>query len=132
MSRRCVEAGLGDGAEVDLSPEAAGPPEGGKVLGLGSAPMEAVLCMGPYDAEQAAGVKFAQVYRCFVPVQETHNKRHRESLLRLRAATGAVTRERETSEGALEIYITKCPCKKVPGGKCRAGAATRKQLVRTA
>ena len=32
--------------------------------------MEAVLGICPYDAEQAAGVKFAQVYRCFVPVQE--------------------------------------------------------------
>jgi len=58
-----VAACRGDGveagrvAEVDLSPEAAGPPEGGKVLGRGSAPMEAVLSIGPYDAEQAAGVK---------------------------------------------------------------------------
>ena len=58
-----------DGAEVDLSlPEAAGTPEGCKVLGRGSAPMEAVLGIGPYDAERAAGVEFAQVYRCFVPL----------------------------------------------------------------
>ena len=64
-----VEAGRV--AEVDLSPEAAGPPEGGKVLGRGSAPMGAVLATGPDDAEQAAGVELAQVYRCFVPVQET-------------------------------------------------------------
>ena len=63
--------------------EAAGPPEGGKVLGRGSAPMGAVLGIGPYDAERAAGVEFAQVYRCFVPVQETPS---RESLLRFRAA----------------------------------------------
>ena len=35
-------------------PEAAGTPEGGKVLGRGSAPMDAVLSIGPYDAEQAA------------------------------------------------------------------------------
>ena len=48
-------------------PEAAGP-EGGKVLGRGSAPMGAVLGIGPYDAERAAGVEFAQVYRCFVPL----------------------------------------------------------------
>ena len=39
-------------------PEAAGTPEGGKVLGRGSAPMDAVLSIGPYDAEQAAAVKF--------------------------------------------------------------------------
>ena len=43
-------------------------PEGGKVLGRGSAPMGAVLGIGPYDAERAAGVEFAQVYRCFVPL----------------------------------------------------------------
>ena len=55
-------------------PEAAGTPEGGKVLGRGSAPMGAVLGIGPYDAERAAGVEFAQVYRCFVPVQETHKR----------------------------------------------------------
>ena len=74
-------------------PEAAGTPEGGKVLGRGSAPMEAVLSIGPYDAEQAAGVDLAQVYRCFVPVQETHTASGRESLLRFRAA------RREPSQG---------------------------------
>ena len=86
-------------------PEAAGTPEGGKVLGRGSAPMDAVLSIGPYDAEQAAGVKFAQVYRCFVPVQETHNTSGRESLLQFRARRGtrAVKRERKTPEGVLEI-----------------------------
>ena len=63
-----------DGAEVISLREAAGTPEGGKVLGRGSAPMGAVLGIGPYDAERAAGVEFAQVYRCFVPLQETHNK----------------------------------------------------------
>ena len=57
-----------DGAKVDLSPEAAGTPEGCKVLGRGSAPMGAVLGIGPYDAQRAAGVEFAQVYRCFVPL----------------------------------------------------------------
>ena len=96
-----------DGAKVDLSPEAAGTPEGCKVLGRGSAPMGAVLGIGPYDAERATGVEFAQVYRCFVPVQAQSS---RESfgelcpaLLQLRAAARAVTRERETSGGALEI-----------------------------
>jgi len=64
--------------------------------------MDAVLSIGPYDAEQAAGVEFAQVYRCFVPVQETQTS-GRESLLRLRAAR-AVTRDREVSGGAVEIY----------------------------
>ena len=44
------------------------------MLGRGSAPMEAVLGIGPYDAEQAAGVTVPQVYRCFVPVQETQQK----------------------------------------------------------
>ena len=78
-------------------PEAAGTPEGGKVLGRGSAPMEAVLGIGPYDADQAAGVKFAQVYRCFVPVQETHNTSGRESLLRFRAAPREPSRGRERS-----------------------------------
>ena len=73
-------------------PEAAGTPEGGKVLGQGSAPMEAVLSTDPYDAEQAAGVEFAQVYRCFVPVQETQTS-GRESLLQFRAA------RREPSQG---------------------------------
>ena len=62
-----VDAGRVDGAEVDLSPEAAGPPEGGKVLGRGSAPMDAVLSIGPYDAEQAAGVKFCSSVPVFVP-----------------------------------------------------------------
>ena len=74
-------------------PEAAGTPEGGKVLGRGSAPMEAVLSTGPYDAEQAAGVEFAQEYRCFVPVQETQTS-GRESLLRLRGATSRHEGER--------------------------------------
>ena len=77
-------------------PEAAGTPEGGKVLGRGSAPMEAVLSIGPYDAEQAAGVEFAQVYRCFVPVQETKTS-GRESLLRFRAAPREPSRGRERS-----------------------------------
>ena len=129
-----------DGAEVDLSPEAAGPPEGGKVLGRGSAPMDAVLSIGPYDADQAAGVTSFQVYRCFVPLQGDATHR-RESfcptLLQLRAATRAVTREKTTSQGALEMYITKRPCKKVPVGNAHgltsAGpTSTRKQLVRTA
>ena len=86
-------------------PEAAGTPEGGKVLGRGSAPMDAVLATVPDDAEQAAGVTFPQVYRCFVPVQETHNTSGRESLLQFRARRGtrAVKRERKNSEGALEI-----------------------------
>ena len=88
-----------DGAEVDLSPEAAGPPEGGKVLGRGSAPMDAVLSIGPYGAEQAAGVEFAQVYRCFVPVQETQTS-GRESLLRLRAARRETSRGGKRSPGA--------------------------------
>ena len=85
-------------------PEAAGTPEGGKVLGRGSAPMGAVLGIGPYDADQAAGVKFAQVYRCFVPVQETHNKRQGELAAVSRGATRAVARGREVSGGAVEIY----------------------------
>ena len=80
-------------------PEAAGPPEGGKVLGRGSAPMDAVLSIGPYDAEQAAGVEFAQVYRCFVPVQETQTS-GRESLLRLRAARREPSRGTGRSPGA--------------------------------
>ena len=84
-------------------PEAAGTPEGGKVLGLGSAPMEAVLCMGPYDAEQAAGVKFAQVYRCFVPVQETQQKAAGELAAVSRGGARAIAREREVSGDAVEI-----------------------------
>ena len=64
--------------------------------------MEAVLLIGPDDAEQAAAVELAQVYRCFVPVQETQLLL-RESLLQFRAAR-AVTREREVSGGAVEIY----------------------------
>ena len=74
-------------------PEAAGTPEGGKVLGRGSAPMEAVLSIGPYDAEQAAAVTFPQVYRCFV-------QKRRESLLRLRAARRETSRGGERSPGA--------------------------------
>ena len=93
-----VEAGRV--AEVDLSPEAAGPPEGGKVLGRGSAPMGAVLATGPDDAEQAAGVELAQVYRCFVPVQETHNTSGRESLLQFRAARREPSRGRKRPPGA--------------------------------
>ena len=56
--------------------------------------MDAVLSIGPYDAEQAAGVEFAQVYRCFVPVQETQGQRQGE--------LAAVSREaapREASQG---------------------------------
>ena len=78
-------------------PEAAGTPEGGKVLGRGSAPMGAVLGIGPYDAERATGVEFAQVYRCFVPVQETHNTSGRESLLQFRAAPREPSRGKERS-----------------------------------
>ena len=81
-------------------PEAAGTPEGGKVLGRGSAPMDAVLSIGPYDAERAAGVEFAQVYRCFVPVQETQKTQGElfATLLQLRAAAArAVMGEREAS-----------------------------------
>ena len=79
-------------------PEAAGTPEGGKVLGRGSAPMGAVLGIGPYDAERATGVEFAQVYRCFVPVQETPSS-GRESLLQFRAAPREPSRGRERSPG---------------------------------
>ena len=86
-----------NGAGVISLREAAGPPEGGKVLGRGSAPMGAVLGIGPYDAQRAAGVEFAQVYRCFVPVQETPS---RESLLRFRAARREPSRGRERSPGA--------------------------------
>ena len=103
-------------------PEAAGTPEGGKVLGRGSAPMGAVLATGPDDAEQAAGVELAQVYRCFVPVQETHTKAAGRACCGFArgGATRAVTRERKTSEGALEIYITKYPCKNCQGDAPRA------------
>ena len=87
-----------DGAKVDLSPEAAGTPEGCKVLGRGSAPMGAVLGIGPYDAERATGVEFAQVYRCFVPVPETHTS-GRESLLRFRAARPEPSRGGEKTPG---------------------------------
>ena len=76
-------------------PEAAGTPEGGKVLRRGSAPMEVVLATGPDDAEQAAGVNFPQVYRCFVPVRETHKTSGRESLLRFRAARREPSRGRD-------------------------------------
>ena len=69
------------------------------MLGRGSAPMEAVLSIGPYDAEQAAAVTFPQVYRCFVPVQETQQKR-RESLLRFRAAQREPSRGGERYPGA--------------------------------
>ena len=62
--------------------------------------MDAVLSIGPYDAEQAAGVKFGQVYRCFVPVQETHKRPGRESLLQLRAARREPSRGGERSLGA--------------------------------
>ena len=72
--------------------------------------MEAMLSLGLYDAEQAASVKFTGALCCFVPVQETQTS-GRESLLRFRGAARAVTRERETSEGALEIHTTKCLCK---------------------
>ena len=44
------------------------------------------------------------------------------TLLQLRAATRAVTRERKTTEGALGIYTTMCPCKKSARGKCPAGS----------
>ena len=86
-------------AEVISLREAAGPPEGGKVLRRGSAPMGAVLGIGPYDAERAAGVEFAQVYRCFVPVQETQQAQGELAAVS-RGAARAVTRERERSPGA--------------------------------
>ena len=95
-----------NGAGVISLREAAGPPEGGKVLGRGSAPMEAVLSIGPYDAEHAAGVTFPQVYRCFVPVQDAAKVAGTEGELAAvsRGATRAVTRGREVSGGAVEIY----------------------------
>ena len=74
------------------------------MLGRGSAPMEAVLSIGPYDAEQAAGVKFAHVYRCFVPVQGDANKAPGELAAVSRGATRAIAREGEVSGGAVEIY----------------------------
>ena len=86
-------------------PEAAGTPEGGKVLGRGSAPMDAVLSIGPYDAEQAAGVKFAQVYRCFCAgAGDAHKAPQGELAAVSRGATRAVARERDASGGAVEIY----------------------------
>ena len=87
-------------------PEAAGTPEGGKVLGRGSAPMGAVLATGPDDAEQAAGVELAQVYRCFVPVQDAAKVAGTEGELAAvsRGATRPVTSEREVSGGVVEIY----------------------------
>ncbi len=51
--------------------EAAGTPEGGKVLGQGSAQMDAVLSIGPYDAEQAAGVESGPSLPVLLPLQET-------------------------------------------------------------
>ena len=126
-----VVACRGDGSRLAASmarrlislTEAAGTPEGGKVLGRGSAPMGAVLGIGPYDAEQAAGVKFAQVYRCFVPVQG--DATHKESFLpHLAAVTRGGDANRhggaECLGSILEIYITKRPCKKVPVGNCPA------------
>ena len=61
--------------------------------------MEAVLLIGPYDAEQAAAVELAQAYRCFVPVQETQAS-GRESLLQFRAARREPSRGRGKSPGA--------------------------------
>ena len=80
-------------------PEAAGTPEGGKVLGRGSAPMDAVLSIGPYDAEQAAGVTFPQVYRYCAGAGDAKTQGELfATLLQLRAAAArAVIGEREAS-----------------------------------
>ena len=79
-------------------PEAAGTPEGGKVLGRGSAPMDAVLSIGPYDAEQAAGVTFPQVYRYCAGAGDAKHRESFATLLQLRAAAArAVMGEREAS-----------------------------------
>ena len=102
-------------------PEAAGTPEGGKVLGRGSAPMDAVLSIGPYDAEQAAGVTFPQVYRCFVPVQETQTS-GRESFLP--PCCSYARRRREPSWGSgrprghTRDIDNKAPMQKSASGKC--------------
>ena len=98
-----MEAGRVDGAEVDLSPGGCSTPEGGKVLGRGSAPMEAMLSIGPYDAEQAAGVKFCSSVPVFVPVQETHNKQGELAAVSRGAARAIAGRERGL-RGAVEIY----------------------------
>ena len=58
------------------------------MLGRGSAPMEAVLSIGPYDAEQAAGVDCSSSVPVFCAGAETQGQAQdgRESLLQFRAA----------------------------------------------
>ena len=92
-----------DGAEVDLSPEAAGPPEGGKVLGRGSAPMDAVLSIGPYDAEQAAGVTFPQVYRYCAGAGDAKNTGR--AFCHLAAVTRGGGASRHGGAGGLEVTL---------------------------
>ena len=100
-------------------PEAAGTPEGCKVLGRGSTPMDAVLSIGPYGAEQAAAVEFSSSLPLFCAGAGAGEAISREGACCSFArggATRAVTRKRETSEGALEMYITKRPCKNSASG----------------
>ena len=82
-------------------PEAAGTPEGGKVLARGSAPMDAVLSIGPCDAEQLPVSLFLKFTGVLCRCTQHSGRAFCPTLLQLRAATRAVTRERKTSEGAL-------------------------------
>ena len=72
-----------------------------------------VIWIGPYDAEQAAGVEVAQVYRCFLPVQETQQKR-RESLLQFRARGRHARRQKgkEDLQGGTRDVHNKAPMQK--------------------
>ena len=84
--------------------------------------MEAVLCMGPYDAEQAAGVKFAQVYRCFVPVQETQSGRRAPHLAAVTRGDASRHKGKDDLPGGTRDVHNKAPMQKSASGKCPAGA----------
>ncbi len=84
-------------------PEAAGTPEGGKVLGRGSAPMDAVLSIGPYDAEQAAGVTFPQVYRYCAGAGDAKNTGR--AFCHLAAVTRGGGASRHGGAGGLEVTL---------------------------
>ena len=90
--------------------------------------MNAVLSIGPYDAEQAAGVEFAQVYRCFVPVQETQTKCRREDgdvqVLKDRARED-VGRKHASRDATLERLKTVCDGEALTRLRVPASAGTR-------
>ena len=83
-------------------PEAAGTPEGGKVLGRGSAPMEAMCCVLVRTMQSRLPVSLFPKFTGIVRWQETQHTRRAfcPTLLRLRAAATRTVMEERNASGA--------------------------------